>query len=295
MQSFALSADSTCDLYADFVREHDIRIAPMRFTVEKGGVLPEYKDAFTEYSQYVSFFQELRGGAFSRTSMLNFEQHLRHFSRILEEGAREIVHISLSGGLSPTAGVAAEAAAAAEKEHPGCRVYAVDSLGATAGSCALMKEALALRAAGRSAAETAACLEWLRLRQQYVIIANDLYYLKRGGRVSAVAAVAGTLLQVKPVLNFTREGKLAVVEKCRGMKKAYAFALAELEKFPVDGAHGRVVIVHTDAEREAGELAGLVRQKAGISPEVSIMGPVIGSHLGPGAVGMGWFSACERL
>ena len=66
---FVLSADSTCDLYAGFARENGIRIAPMRFTVEKGGVLTEYKDAFTAYSQYAAFFNELRAGAFSRTSM----------------------------------------------------------------------------------------------------------------------------------------------------------------------------------------------------------------------------------
>lgn len=291
---FVLSADSTCDLYAGFARENGIRIAPMRFTVEKGGVLTEYKDAFTAYSQYAAFFNELRAGAFSRTSMLNFEQHLAHFSRIFEEGARELVHVSLSGGLSPTADVAAEAAKAAEEKYPGCRAFVVDSLGATAGSGALVKEALALRDAGLPAAEAAAALNALRMHQQYVIVAGDLYYLKRGGRVSAVAAVAGTLLQVKPVLNFTRAGTLAVVEKCRGMKKAYAFALSELQKFPPDPGHGRIVIVHTDAERAAGELAALVQEAYGRAPEISIMGPVIGSHLGPDAVGMGWFSRAER-
>ena len=293
-KSFVISSDSTCDLYRDYVRAHDIRIVPLHYTMEENGVLHEGVDDFAEYGQYIDFYRRLRAGGFSRTSMLTYDAHCAHFERLIEGGAREIVHVSLSGGLSPTANVAAQAARDVSAGHPGCRIYPVDSLAATIAQGALVREAVRLRAEGKDAAQTAEAILGLPLHLQYAIIANDLYYLKRGGRVSAIAAAAGTVLKIKPVLSFTREGKLTVLEKCKGMKKAFSRALERMEKLPPVEA-GRIIrIVHTDAEEQAEELANLVEARWGTRPEISVMGPVIGSHVGPGSVSMIWRTAQER-
>ena len=293
-KSFVISSDSTCDLYRDYVRAHDIRIVPLHYTMEEGGVLHEGVDDFAEYGQYIDFYRRLRAGGFSRTSMLTYDAHCAHFEQLIEGGAREIVHVSLSGGLSPTANVAAQAARDVSAGHPGCRIYPVDSLAATIAQGALVREAVRLRAEGKDAAQTAEAIRGLPLHLQYAIIANDLYYLKRGGRVSAIAAAAGTVLKIKPVLSFTREGKLTVLEKCKGMKKAFSRALERMEKLPPVEA-GRIIrIVHTDAEEQAEELADLVEARWGTRPEISVMGPVIGSHVGPGSVSMIWRTAQER-
>ena len=293
-KSFVISSDSTCDLYRDYVRAHDIRIVPLHYTMEEGGVLHEGVDDFAEYGQYIDFYRRLRAGGFSRTSMLTYDAHCAHFERLIEGGAREIVHVSLSGGLSPTANVAAQAARDVSAKHPGCRIYPVDSLAATIAQGALVREAVRLRAEGKDAAQTAEAIREIPLHLQYAIIANDLYYLKRGGRVSAIAAAAGTVLKIKPVLSFTREGKLTVLEKCKGMKKAFSRALERMEKLPPVEA-GRIIrIVHTDAEEQAEELADLVEARWGTRPEISVMGPVIGSHVGPGSVSMIWRTAQER-
>ena len=293
-KSFVISSDSTCDLYRDYVRAHDIRIVPLHYTMEENGVLHEGVDDFAEYGQYIDFYRRLRAGGFSRTSMLTYDAHCAHFERLIEDGAREIVHVSLSGGLSPTANVAAQAARDVSAKHPGCRIYPVDSLAATIAQGALVREAVRLRAEGEDAAQTAEAIREIPLHLQYAIIANDLYYLKRGGRVSAIAAAAGTVLKIKPVLSFTREGKLTVLEKCKGMKKAFSRALERMEKLPPVEA-GRIIrIVHTDAEEQAEELADLVEARWGTRPEISVMGPVIGSHVGPGSVSMIWRTAQER-
>lgn len=293
-KSFVISSDSTCDLYRDYVRAHDIRIVPLHYTMEEGGVLHEGVDDFAEYGQYIDFYRRLRAGGFSRTSMLTYDAHCAHFEQLIEGGAREIVHVSLSGGLSPTANVAAQAARDVSAKHPGCRIYPVDSLAATIAQGALVREAVRLRAEGKDAAQTAEAIREIPLHLQYAIIANDLYYLKRGGRVSAIAAAAGTVLKIKPVLTFTREGKLTVLEKCKGMKKAFSRALERMEKLPPVEA-GRIIrIVHTDAEEQAEELADLVEARWGTRPEISVMGPVIGSHVGPGSVSMIWRTAQER-
>ena len=293
-ENFIISSDSTCDLYSDYVAEHGIRIVPLHYTMEENGVLTEGVDAFTEYAQYIGFYGKLRAGGFSRTSMLNYDAHFSHFEKLAKEGAREIVHVSLSGGLSPTANVAAQAARDISEKYPGCRVWAVDSLAATIGQGALVREAVRLRAEGRSAEETYGIVMEMPLHIQYAIIANDLYYLKRGGRVSAVAAAAGTLLKIKPVLSFTREGKLTVEEKCKGMKKAFAYALAKMQKRPPQEEGRMIRIVHTDNEKEAEELAGMIEARWNFRPEISVMGPVIGSHVGPGSVSVIWKTEEER-
>ena len=290
MKNFIISSDSTCDLYADYVRTHDIRIVPLHYTMEENGQLTEGMDSFTEYAQYVGFYDKLRAGGFSRTSMLNFDSHYSHFKKLAEEGAEQILHYSLSGGLSPTANVAKEAAAAVMEKYPGCKIIAIDSLAATIGQGALVREAVRLRAEGVSFEEIAQSTADMPLHIQYAIIANDLYYLKRGGRVSSVAAAAGTLLNIKPVLSFTNEGKLTVVEKVRGMKKAFAYALSKTEKFNPVEENRMMRIVHTDAEKDAEELADMVEKRWGYRPEISIMGPVIGSHVGPGSVSMIWLT-----
>lgn len=294
MKDFVISSDSTCDLYSDYVKEHDIRIVPLTYTMEKGGRLTESKDAFTDYSQYVDFYRQLREGGFSRTSMLNYDHHFLHFQKLAEEGAENILHFSLSGGLSATAQAAKDAAADVMEEYPDCKIYAVDSYAATIGQGALVKEAVRLRAEGKSAQEAYDAVKNMPFHIQYAIIANDLYYLKKGGRVSAFAAAAGTVLKIKPVLSFTNEGKLTVVEKCKGMKKAFVYALEKMKRFPPVEENRMIWIVHTDAEQEAEELRGMVEQAWGFRPDVTIMGPVIGSHVGPGSVSMIWKSKEER-
>ena len=282
-------------MYASFVKEHDIKFVSLTYTMEdKGGNIISGLDNFTEYSQYVDFYNKLRSGSLSRTSMLNYESHLSHFTRLAEEGAEDVVHFTISSGLSPTVTVAEKAAAEVKKSFPKFNVYAIDSLSATIGQGALVKEALRMRDEGRSAAETAEYVKGLRLKIQYMIAVNDLYYLKRGGRVSSLSAIAGTMLGIKPILSFTREGKLEVVDKVRGMKRAFALALDKMERFPPVKENELIWIVHTDAEAEAAELADLIERKTGFKPDVSIMGPVIGSHVGPGAVAVLWKSAEER-
>lgn len=294
MNKFIVSTDSTADLYAEYVKEHGVRLAPLTFTIEKGGVMTEYLDAFTEYSQYVDFFNQLRAKAAARTSMLNYESHYNHFKKMAEEGAKDVLHFTISTGLASTINVARQAAADVKKEFPAFNLKAVDSLAATIGQGELVYEAVRLRDAGKSLDEAYAVVSAMPLHIQYVIAANDLFYLQRGGRVSAAAAVVGSALGVKPILSFTRDGKLTVVDKVRGMKRVFAYALEKMERLnPVE--EGRMIhVVHSDAEKDAQELADKIEERWNFRPEISIFGPVIGAHVGPGAVAVIWKTEQER-
>lgn len=293
MYRFTLSTDSTCDLYHEFIEENDIKFVSLTYTMEKDGTMEDHLDNFTQYSQYVDFYNQLRVGGFSRTSMLNYESHYQHFLKMAQEGAEEVVHFTISSGLSPTKTVAAKAAADVKKDYPKFEVYVVDPLTATVGQGALVRVALQYRNEGKTAQETYDYVNGLRLHIQHFIVANDLYYLKRGGRVSSVSAAVGSMLNIRPILSFDNDGKLVVLDKVKGNKKAIAYIKAKLEKEGPD-EHDYVFIVHTDNEPCAKELEEYVKTKFGIQPYVSIMGPVIGSHVGPGAFALGYLSKSLR-
>lgn len=293
MNKFTLSTDSTCDLYHDFIVENDIKFVSLTFMIEQDGKIEDHLDNFTEYRQYVEFYNTLRSGALSRTSMLNYESHYEHFLSMAKEGAEDVVHFTISSGLSPTKTVAAKAAADVKALYPKFNVYVVDPLTATVGQGALVRIALEDRNAGKTAEETYEHVNSLRLHIQHFIVADDLSYLQRGGRVSKVSAVVGGVLSIKPILTFDSEGKLFVLDKARGMRKAISYIKAHMEQLPPDEHHA-VYVVHTDNEPAANELAEYIRNTFGFEPHVCIMGPVIGSHVGPNAVACGYISSKNR-
>ncbi len=294
MEQFFLSTDSTCDLFQDYVKANRIWFVPLTFMVEKDGKIEERLDQFTDYSQYVDFYNELRGGALSKTAMLNYDAHYNHFLKMAQAGAKDVVHFTISSGLSPTINVANQAAEAIRKDYPDFKLYGVDSLTATVGQGALVKFAVDCRDKGMSAKETYDFVMSLRTKIQHFIVADDLNYLMRGGRVSKASAVVGGALGIKPLITFNSEGKLFVLEKCRKMRGAFRSILEKMEKCPIDRKYDAVYIVHNDNEEDAAELKRQIVEKFGIEPNVCIMGPVIGSHVGPNAVSIGYLSTKER-
>jgi fatty acid-binding protein DegV len=101
------------------------------------------------------------------------------------------------------------------------------------------------------------------------------------------------MLNIKPMLAFDKDGKLTVLEKCKGLKKAYARVVDHISKAGIDEKN-IVVIVHTDNENGAKELATLIEKTCGVQAEITVMGPVIGSHVGPSSVSCCWLSKTTR-
>lgn len=293
MKLFDVSSDSTCDLKKAYVEERDIWFVPLTFTMEKDGELQESFDNFSKEEEYVAFYKKVREGYFPRTAKLNYEAHIEHFTKMAEAGVKEVLHFTISSGLANTITITAQAAADVKAKYPDFTVYAVDPLTATVGQGLLVSLAADCRDKGMTAKETYEKMLSLRQKVQHCIIPDNLFYLKKGGRVSAMSAAVGTVLNIKPMLAFDGVGKLSVLEKCKGMKKAFSRIIEHIDKAPVD-EHGKIIVVHTDNERGAIELASLVEAKTGVKPEVTIMGPVIGSHVGPGSVSCCWLSQKTR-
>ena len=293
MALFDVSSDSTCDLKKDYVQARGIWFVPLTFTMEKDGNIQEGLDNFSTSEQYVSFYQKVRAGYFPRTAKLNYEAHIEHFTKMAKAGVKDVVHFTISSGLANTITITTQAAADVQKNYPDFHVYAVDPLTATVGQGLLVRVAADCREQGMTARETYELIMNLRQNVQHCVIPDDLFYLKKGGRVSTVSAAFGTMLNIKPMIVFDKEGKLSVVEKNKGMKKAFARVLAHMEKAPLD-ERKIAVVVHTDNEKGANELASLLEAKTGVRPEITIMGPVIGSHVGPGSVSCCWLSVKTR-
>lgn len=295
MEKFTVSTDSTCDLYVDYMEKRRIFCAPLTFTVvEKDGAMHDYTDRFLSEEEYVGFYNRLRGGAFSRTSKLNYQAHAEHFTALAAAGAKDVLHFTISSGLSSTKEIAAKAAADVKEVYPDFCVTVVDPLTATVGQGALVDIAADMRDRGETMEKTRDFLLSLRQNIQHFIIADDLDYLRRGGRVSGMSAAIGKVLDIKPMLSFDEEGKLFVLEKNRGMRKSIRSCLEKFDTLPLDRKFDRIYIVHTDNAPAARLLEQAVLEKTGVQPRVSLMGPVIGSHLGPNGVGFGYFSTKRR-
>lgn len=293
MALFEVSSDSTCDLKKDYVQKRAIWFVPLTFTLEKDGKIEEGLDDFSSVEEYVAFYQKVRAGYFPRTAKLNYEAHIEHFTKMAKAGVKDVVHFTISSGLANTITITTQAAADVKAKYPDFNVYAVDPLTATIGQGLLVRIAADCRDQGMTAKETFDYVMGLRQNIQHCVIPDDLFYLKKGGRVSAVSAAFGTMLNIKPMIVFDKDGKLSVVEKNKGMKKAFARVVEHIAKAPFD-KRKIAVVVHTDNEKGANELATLIFEKTGVRPEIEIMGPVIGSHVGPGSVSCGWLSVKTR-
>lgn len=293
MALFDVSSDSTCDLKKDYRDARNIWFVPLTFNMEKDGALEEGLDNFEKEEEYVAFYEKVSAGYFPRTTKLNYEAHIQHFTKMAKAGVKEVVHFTISSGLANTITITTQAAADVKAKYPDFTVYAVDPLTATIGQGILVALAADCRDKGMTAKDTYEYVLSVRQHIQHCIIPSDLFYLKKGGRVSGASAAIGTMLNIKPMLMFDGEGKLKTVEKCKGMKKAFARVIECMNAAPMDEKK-MAVVVHTNNQKGAEELAALVEGKTGVKPMITIMGPVIGSHVGPGSVSCGWISVKTR-
>ena len=289
MKKFDISTDSTCDLYANEYKELDVYVGKLSYTLEKNGEIEEFLDDFKSYDEYVDFYNKLRKGYIARTSILSLQAHIDLFTEMAEKGIVDALHISQSDGLSPTIDNALKAIEIVKEKYPKINYLALECKTTTVGEGILVRLACKLRDQGKTNKEVYDIIEDIKCKVQHFVLVDDLMYLKRGGRISGPSAVIGTMLQIKPIIEFTNSGKLEVVRKEMGLKKAMKSIVDEFDKY-TENKYFDIVIVHTDNLPLATKLADMIEEKYVIRPEIRIMGPIIGAHVGPGAVAYGFIS-----
>ncbi len=293
MKKFDISTDSTCDLYLDEYKNLDVSVGKLGFTIEKNGVLNEYVDDFKSHDDYVNFYNELKKGGIPKTSILNLQAHIDLFTDMAKRGIVNVLHISQSDGLSPTIVNARKAIEIVKEQYPNINYLALESKTTTIGEGMLVKLACKLRDEGKSNQEVYDILEKEKMHLQHFVVVDDLMFLKRGGRISGPKALIGTILKVKPIIQFTKAGKLEITEKVNGLNKALKTVIDEMKKF-TKNKYFDIEIVHTNNLQTANLLANMIEEQFGLRPEIRIMGPIIGSHVGPGAVAVAFISNEER-
>ena len=294
MRKFEISTDSTADLYRDEIEKSELYFLPLTFTLTDKDVITEYKDEFSRPEEYSEYYDKLRSGILSKTSMNNPFVHEEHFRKMAEAGVKEAVHFTISYGLCRTVDVAREAVETIKKDFPDFNCYCVECSTTTIGQLAMVRIAVDMRDKGKTAKETFDYIESVKRKFQHFVIADSLIYLMRGGRISAAKAAIGTILNVKPIIIFNKEGKLVNYNKGRGMRKSVSAIVEEFKNYTLNKDYPIVYIGHTDNKEMAELLYKELNEKYGLTPEIRMIGPVIGSHLGPNAVAYAFLSNEER-
>ncbi|HEY8423840.1 MAG TPA: DegV family protein [Clostridia bacterium] len=287
--SFILSTDSCCDHLKSDLKKYNIKYIPMAYIIDD----VEYRDNYDSFQEYKDFYDLLRAGKVSKTTQLSPFETAEYFEKLLQEEG-DIVHISLSGGLSATASNAQMAAKEVMEKYPGRKIYAIDSKGATQGQRYVLDMARRLRDQGKSAEEVAEYLQGLVDRVHHWIFAKDLFHLKRGGRISPAVAVVGTVLGIRPIIIINHKGQLVPFDKERGVAKTLKYAVNAIKKYAKKDAT-LAYIAHADDLETAETLKNMILEETWIKEvEIGYIGPVIGSHTGPGTVGL-VFEAEKRI
>lgn len=280
--SYILMTDSDSDLPFALQQEMNIPVVQMPYILEG----KEYLDDLGQSMDYKTYFDKMRNGATPTTSALNETIYLEYFEPILQEG-KDLLFIAFSSQLSGTINAIYAAREQLMEKYPERKFTVVDTLSISGPQTLLVIKAHEMYITGASMEEVAAWLEENKLRAQAWFTVDDLKYLKRGGRVSPAAAAIGTLLDLKPILTETCEGKLAAAEKVRGRRKAMNFIVDKAVENIEDQKESIALLLHADAPEDAARLKELAQAKL---PELTIrienIGPVIGAHAGPGTLAL---------
>lgn len=294
LKKFEISTDSTADLYQNEIKKNELYFLPLTFTLSDKGVITEYKDEFSRPEEYSEYYEKLRAGVLSKTSMNNPFVHEEHFRKMAQDGVKDAVHFTISYGLCRTVDVAREAVETVKKDFPDFNCYCVECSTTTIGQLAMVNIAVDMRNNGKTAKETFDYIESVKRKFQHFVIADSLIYLMRGGRISAAKAAIGTVLNVKPIIVFNREGKLVNYKKERGMRKSVSAIVEEFKNYTLNTDYPIIYVGHTDNPETAKLLRDELNERYGLTPEIRMIGPVIGSHLGPNAVAYAFLSNEER-
>ena len=281
--NYWIVADICSDLPKTYVYAQErLTLMPMNYTMAG----KEYSYRVGDENRSDEFYQKIRNGEKATTSLIGISEYYDVFKQITD-GGEGILCVPLSSGISGSFGSALSAREQILAQKPEAKVQVVDSLAASLGLGLLIDHVLKNRARGMSLEENARWIIENRLKVHHWFTVDDLNHLKRGGRVSGAAAFFGTMLNIKPVLHVDDAGHLIPMEKVRGRKASLDALVAHMEKDAVDPASQTVFVSHGDCRADAEYVADLVREKFGTQDiRIHSIGPVIGSHSGPGTVAL---------
>lgn len=277
MSNYVLITDSASDLPSEIAENLEVEILPMKYMVNDTPCVD--KDFDME-----NFYNLLRGKALSLTSQTNVEEFSNYFSWYLESG-KDVLYVGFPLSLSGMNNSARIAARELSEKYPERKIIVIDSVSASIGQGLLVYYAALKKKNGATIDEVADFVNDNKLKFCHWFTVDDLYFLKRGGRISQATAVVGSILNVKPLLSMNDEGKLYVFDKIRGKKKVLDLMSSKIENLNSD--YKKVFVGHADCLDDAKYVAERISaENPSLDVTITHLGPIIGTHTGPGTVAL---------
>lgn len=281
--SYKIFTDASCNLSVDML--NDLGVAYRSLTMIIDG--QEINNYLTdEKFSFKGFYDRLRNKEHIKTSLLNVEEFTAAFDEILS-GGDDVLAILISSGISGTYQAAKIAADDLREKYPERNIIVIDSLAASIGHGLLVYYAAKMQQEGKSIDEVADYIYKNRLKLVHKFTVDDLFFLKRSGRLSGGVAVIGTILQIKPVLHVDDNGKLISQAKVNGRKKSLNAIFDNFKENVVDPENQVIAICHGDCLDDAEYLANKIRNEYNVKDIIiNYCDPVIAAHAGPGVLAL---------
>ena len=281
-RKFTIVTDSACDMPKEYYAENGVDVVPLGFTMDN----VNYGGESGEQIEEKDFYAKLRSGSMPTTYQVTAEQAREHIEPLLKAG-NDVLVLTFSSGLSGTSGSFVVACRDLAAEYPDRKIRVVDTLCASMGQGLLLDYVVRKADEGASLDEVADYADGLKLKICHHFTVDNLFHLKRGGRVSGATAIIGSVLKIKPLLHVDNEGKLKSVGKAMGRKKALSklaenmFAAADMTE------NDPIFISHGDCIDEVEEVKAMIVKKFPNNPiTVHYIGSVIGTHAGCGTIAL---------
>ena len=290
MSDYVIMTDSSCDLSQQMADKLGLSVLPLKFTLE-GKEYRNLQDNSEIDIKYV--YDQMRAGKQVMTTAVNIDDARAAMEEKLRQGL-DIFWMAFSSALSSTYQNTYAAAELLKDKYPDRKIIVVDT------KCASLGQGLYVYLAAKKKAEGLSIdqlLEWaedIKLHIVHWFTVDDLFHLKRGGRVSGATALVGSMLGIKPVMHVDDLGRLINVSKARGRKASINALFEHMRDTAIDPAKQTVFISHGDCLDDAELLAGMIRKELGVKDiNINVVGPVIGAHSGPGTLAL-FFVGRER-
>lgn len=279
--SYKIVTDSCANLTDKQITDYGVEIISLKYFINDKPYDSYKSGVATDYSET---YRLLREKAHITTSLVSRDDCDAVIKPLLEKG-EDVLVLAFSSGLSGTYQNIINAAEDYKEEFPHRKIRVVDTLCASLGEGMAVHYAVKLKNEGKSLDEVADWVEANRLKINHVFTIDDLFFLKRGGRLSGTSAVVGSLLGIKPMLYMADDGKLYVTGKERGRKATLEKLIKSIGDNAVDVKNQDIFIVHGDCEEDAKYIESEIKKRYGVKNVVyNCIDPVIAAHAGPGTL-----------
>lgn len=274
--------DTDCEMWFTDAESLKMNVIGMPYTING----QEYIYDFGKNTDFEGFYNEMRNGKVATTSALNTQDYINYFEPVFKNG-EDIFYVHFSSKLSCTFDSMHKALEILKEKYPKRKLIEFDTLSISTGAGIQAIEACKLHNQGVSDEQVLEFLKSFREKIGLYFYVDSLQYLRRGGRISAVSNVMGTLLNLKPILTVTDDGKLEKLTVVKGKKKAVDFLYEKFDKEYLNDDKYEVYILDASNKEVGDELAERVRNSGkNVNIRRFEVGPVIGAHAGPGTVGI---------